>query len=97
MQHEASQQIIREFKLRQSRQLLAIPLTVLLMIFLALLHKRPDLFGELPRDMITAGQLAVIAVFVVFSFVNWRCPACGKFQGGDVYRIKCKKCGSRLG
>ena len=88
--------IMQNFKLRQGRQLLAIAVALMLILFLALLHNRPDLFGQLPKNAILALQLIVIAAFIVFSSANWRCPACKKYLGGDVYRIRCRKCGVRL-
>jgi Zn finger protein HypA/HybF involved in hydrogenase expression len=37
-----------------------------------------------------------IASFLVFTSLNWRCPACNKNLGADIHRRVCKKCGSRL-
>jgi len=88
--------IMQDFRLRQGRQLVAIAVALLLITFLALLHNRPDLFGQLPKNTTLAAQLIVIAAFIGFSSVNWRCPACKKYLGPDIYRHICRKCGARL-
>ena len=89
-------QIMKEFKVRQGRQLFAIAITLLLLIVLVLLYKRSDLFGEISRHSIFAAQAVIIAAFIGFSAVNWRCPACGKYLGADINRRLCRKCKTRL-
>ena len=89
-------QIMQDFRLRKSRQFVAIATALLLTIFLALLHNRPDLFGQLPKKTILGLQLIVIAAFIGFSSSNWRCPACKKYLGTDINRHICGKCGTRL-
>jgi len=89
-------QIRKEFRQRQSRQLLSIAVSLLLMLLLALLQKRPDLFGELPKNAVSGLQIIVIAAFIAFSVSNWKCPACNKYLGPDINKHLCKKCGTRL-
>ena len=89
-------QIMQDFRLRKGRQLIAIATALLLTIILALLHNRPDLFGQLSKKTILGMQLIVITAFIGFSSFNWRCPACKKYLGPDVNRHGCGKCGSRL-
>jgi hypothetical protein len=89
-------QIMKDFRVRQSRQFFAMAITLLLLIFLVLLHKRPDLFGEISKHTIFAAELVLIAAFIGFSAANWRCPACNKYLGPDINRRVCKKCGTRL-
>jgi len=96
LQERNHNEIIQDFRLRQGRQLLAIAVALLLIIFLALLYNRPDLFGQLPKNAIMTMQLIVIAAFIGFSSANWRCPACKKYLGADIYRHICRKCGTRL-
>jgi hypothetical protein len=88
--------IIHEFRLRQGRQFLAIAVTLLLLIFLTVLYKRPDLFGEVSREIVSVAQIVLIAAFIVFSAFNWRCPSCKKYLGNNIGRQKCKQCGTRL-
>lgn len=87
---------MQDFRLRQSRQLLAMALTLFLLLFLVLIYKRTDIFGEFSRNDIFAWQIILIAVFIGFSVFNWRCPSCNKYLGSDINRRICKKCGIRL-
>jgi hypothetical protein len=96
MQKWDDKKIIQEFRLRQGRQFLAISITLLLLIFLTLVYKRPDLFGEFPREIISKTQIVLIVVFVGFSVFNWRCPSCKKYLGNNIGRQKCRQCGTRL-
>jgi len=82
--------------MRQSRQFLAMAVTLVLLLFLLLIYKRHDLFGEIPKDTIFTGQILIISVFIGFSALNWRCPVCNKYLGPDISRRICKKCGARL-
>ena len=96
MQERDNKRIMRDFGLRKSRQLLAIAATLVLLLFLVLLHKHPDLIGEFSKDTIFAAQIVLIAVFIGFSALNWRCPSCKKYLGNDISRRICKNCGIRL-
>jgi hypothetical protein len=96
MQKRDEKEIIREFRLRQSRQFLAIGITMLLLIVLTLFYKRPDFFGSFSKYTIFAAQLILIAAFIAFSVFNWRCPSCKKYLGNDIARQSCRQCKTRL-
>jgi hypothetical protein len=96
MQKRDNKQIMRDFGLRKSRQLLAIAATLVLLLFLALLHKHPDLIGEFSKDTIVAAQIVLISAFIGFSALNWRCPLCKKYLGSNINKHICKHCGTRL-
>ena len=96
MRRTDDEQIKRDFWMRQSRQLIAIAIAFFLVLLLAVVHKRPDLFGEYSQRAISTAQLIVIALFIAFTSANWRCPSCKKHLGSDVMRRICKKCGTRL-
>jgi len=87
---------MRDFRFRLNRQLLAIALTLFLLLFLVLVYKRNDIFGEFSKNSIFTSQIILIAVFIGFSVINWRCPSCNKYLGSDISRRICKKCGIRL-
>jgi hypothetical protein len=89
-------QILHEFRAIQNRQYLAIGLTLLLLLLLTLLYSRFDLFGIFSKNIIFTGQMIVIAAFIIFSFMNWRCPSCRKYLGNDIGRQVCKRCSTRL-
>jgi hypothetical protein len=96
MQERDNKRIMRDFGLRKSRQFLAIAATLVLLLFLVLLHKHPDLIGEFSKDTIFAAQIVLIAAFIGFSAFNWRCPSCKKYLGNDINKRICKHCGTRL-
>ncbi len=96
MQKRDNKQIMRDFGLRQSRQFRAIEATLLLLLFLTFLYKRPDLFGEFSKNTIFAAHIVLIAAFIGFSAFNWRCPSCNKYPGSNINRRICKQCGTRL-
>jgi len=96
MQKNNDEQIKREFWQRQGRQLLALAVAMFLVLFLAVVYKRGDLFGEYSKGTLMAAQLLVIAVFIGFTAFNWRCPACKKYLGHDIYKRACRHCKTRM-
>jgi len=96
MQKKENNQTIQDFRLRQSRQFLAMALTMFLLLLLVLIYKRSDIFGEFSKNNIVGLQIILIGVFIGFSAINWRCPSCNKYLGGDINKRICKKCGIRL-
>ncbi len=96
MQKKDDKEIMQEFRVRQSRQFLAIAVTLFLLLLIVLLYKRYDLFGGFPKDTIFGAEILVIASFIGFSALNWRCPSCNKYLGSDINRRICRKCRTRL-
>lgn len=96
MQKRDDKQIAREFWLRQGRQLLAIAVALFLVLLLAVVYKRHDLFGEYSKKTLITAQLVVITAFIGFTAINWRCPSCKKYLGGDIHKRVCRHCGTRL-
>jgi hypothetical protein len=96
MSEKDDKQIMQDFQVRRGRQLLAIGVALFLVLFFAMLHKHPTILGEFSRNAIFEAQAIVIAAFIGYSSLNWRCPACKKFLGNDVNRRVCRKCGRRL-
>jgi len=96
MQKKDDKQTRRNFEVRQSRQILAIAITLFLVLLLAVIYKRPDRFGEFSKDTIFGLQVVLISAFIGFTALNWRCPSCKKYLGKDIHRRICKKCGTRL-
>jgi hypothetical protein len=89
-------QIKREFWQRQGRQILAIAVALFLIILMAVVYKRQDLFGEYSKNTLVSAQLAVITAFIGFTVFNWRCPACKKYLGKDIHKRVCRHCKTRL-
>ncbi len=70
-QKRDNEQVLRDFGVRQARQFLAIAVMLVLLLFLVLLYKRPDLLGEFSKNTIFAAQIMLIAVFIGFSAFSW--------------------------
>jgi hypothetical protein len=88
--------IKREFRLRQTRQIIAMTVALFLIMLAAVLYKRPDLVGAFSRGTLFGLQAISIAAFVGYTAYNWRCPSCGKHLGSNVHRRRCVKCGALL-
>ena len=86
----------REYRVRQTRQIIAIAAALFLVLLVAVVHRRPDLFGEHSRSLLFGLQALTIAAFIGFSAANWRCPSCQAFLGSDIHRSRCRKCGETL-
>jgi hypothetical protein len=96
MEKRDAQTIMRDFTVRRTRQFIAIAAAVILVLLLAALYKRPDLFGEFAKSNIVIAQVLLILAFINFTAYNWICPSCKKNLGSDMNRRVCKKCGTRL-
>jgi hypothetical protein len=89
-------QIKREFWRRQGRQCLAIAAALFLVLLMAVVHKRSDLFIGFSRESLVAAQVVIIAVFMGFTALNWRCPSCRKYLGNNIASRLCRHCRVRL-
>ena len=96
MQKNYDNQITREFWQRRGRQILAIAVALFLVLFLAVVYKRHDLFREYSGNTLIATQLVVITAFIGFTAFNWRCPSCKKYLGNDINKRACRHCRTRL-
>jgi hypothetical protein len=96
MQNKGDEQTLRKFARIRTRQLAAMVLALFLMIVLAAVWKRPDIFGQFSKRTIAIAQILVVLSFINFSSWNWTCPSCKKYLGHDLHRQKCRKCGARL-
>lgn len=96
MKKRDAQTIMREFTVRRTRQIIAIATAVFLVLLIAVLYKRPDLFGEFSRGALALTQGLLILAFVNFTAYNWLCPSCKKYLGSDMNRRVCRQCGTRL-
>jgi hypothetical protein len=90
-------QVIEEFRRRRVRQLVAVvPFVAALIPLLMLEDAGPEgLFG-IPAVAVAAVCGAVLIAGLIFSLVNWRCPACKGYLGKAISPRFCQKCGARL-
>jgi hypothetical protein len=91
-----SNQVMKEFHVRQSRQIVAVAIALFLVLLCGVVYKRSDLFGAFSKGRLFGAQIACIAAYIGFTSFNWRCPACDRHLGHDLFRRRCKKCGARL-
>jgi tRNA(Ile2) C34 agmatinyltransferase TiaS len=88
--------IKREYRLRQTRQIIAVTVALFLVMLAAVLYKRPDLVGAFSKGTLFGLQAISIAAFLGYTAYNWRCPSCDKHLGSNVHRQRCGKCGALL-
>jgi Zn finger protein HypA/HybF involved in hydrogenase expression len=96
MQKQDPKEIKREFRQRQTRQIIAMTVALFLVALAAVLYKRPELVGTISRGTLFGMQAITIAAFFGYTSYNWRCPACGKYLGSNLHRTQCRKCSARL-
>ena len=54
---------------------------------------------EMGPEIVSYGQIlgvGVIGALLLFSFYNWRCPACNKYLGKSGIPKFCPKCGEQI-
>jgi ribosomal protein S27AE len=87
-----------EFALRRKRQLfVSIPLVVVMLGVMVVLDDKTkaSVWGLSPS--VVVGIFAVLmGGGLVFSLLNWRCPACGRYLGKHISPSFCHRCGVPL-
>ena len=102
MQYTAEQQaeFKREFSLRRRRQIWVAFPSVVLMVGFALLARTGQADGEnlmgVPLPVWAAAFISLVLGVLLFSFRNWRCPACDRYLGREMGHRFCPKCGVAL-
>ncbi len=95
-QNMGREQVKQVYRVRQSRQIIAIAVSLFLVLLLAVVYKRPDIFGTYAKKTLFAVQALVIGAFCGFTAQNWRCPSCRSFLASDMSRRRCRRCGAHL-
>lgn len=99
MPSTAEQQVVtkEKFAIRRRRQAVAIVITAAVFLAASLL---PLMARDQRRGMAGGAVgllvLAVVVFVPLFTFRNWRCPACASFLGGQFSPRSCRKCGVEL-
>lgn len=96
MDKRDKQKIKQDFTVRQTRQFIAITAAACLVLLVAVLYKRSDLFGAFSKGALVSVQILLILAFINFTAYNWRCPSCKRYLGYDINKRVCKQCGARL-
>lgn len=59
-------------------------------------NNRASFPDDRTRTLFMVALCSVTVGALVFSFINWRCPSCGKHLGRAVDPHECRKCGFRF-
>ena len=81
-----------EFAKRQKRQLAVAGIIFAGAISMMILRHRSPL--ESPVGLVLL--IGAMAAILIFSFQNWRCPACEKYLGKGGFPRFCPRCGVAL-
>lgn len=97
---EQQKKTFREaFALRRKRQLLVSLPAVAAIVAVVILSEEKAGAGSvlgLPAALFLPVVLVVIVGTIIFSFRNWRCPACDRYLGKGINPRFCPKCGVPL-
>ena len=86
-----------EFAARRKRQLLAsLAVVPMLLIVFTADEKAGTALAGIPLAVVAPIAFLLIVGLLVFSFRNWRCPACEKYLGKGIGPAFCPKCGVAL-
>ena len=93
---QQQQNFKKQYAVRRRRQLfVGLPLILIAIAFVAQNKGAGIYLGGIPITGVA--PLLIIAVGVLlFSVMNWRCPACGKYLGESFNPEFCPKCGVTL-
>lgn len=87
----------QEFAVRRRKQIILIVPLVALIGFAVLVDQRNGgVVLGIPAAVAGPALLVLVGAAVVFSFWNWRCPACNKYLGKGLGPRFCPKCGVPL-
>ena len=85
------------FAVRRRRQILiAVPLVVTMFAFIVGTEEQAETIFGFPLAVAAPVFFAFIAGALIFSFKNWRCPACDKYLGKVWNPRHCHSCGVAL-
>jgi hypothetical protein len=93
-----AQRVIKAYARRWRAQLLAMPPVAISFWFLMwCTDNGPDLILGLARTYWLVASATLLAALLIFTFINWRCPACGQRLGGRCWHPSfCPNCGATL-
>lgn len=93
---KAKERVITEFKKKRLRQLLALLPLILAGVGLVFLDKCSDELLGISKMAALSTCIGLILLVGVFTFFNWRCPACNRYLGKTINPKFCSSCGARL-
>lgn len=94
---EQKKEIRAEYAKRRSRQLkVSIPVVVLILLVVSLEKSGGAILTFVSISTLTWFIFALIIAVAIFSYKNWRCPACNQYLGKGIDKKFCDKCGVSL-
>ena len=86
-----------QFATRRTRQIVCVVVILAVILPLMMAEERADQ-GLLGMSVAVLGPLVlgVVVAGVIFSFRNWRCPACNRYLGKGANPVFCPRCGVEL-
>ena len=94
---QQKQEFRNQFAMKRRRQLtIAIPLIILIIPLIITDETSGLVLGSIPISIYASVFIILAIGCVIFSFKNWRCPACNKYLGKTISPRFCSKCGVEL-
>lgn len=91
------QEFKRQFASIRRKQMVVSGLLIIVMIpYVTANESTGMVLGTYPIAMVVPVFFVVVIGALVFSFRNWRCPACNKYLGRSLNPHYCWKCGIAL-
>jgi hypothetical protein len=89
-------QIQQEYGARRKRQLImTVPFLALVLGLMMSENQGTKILG-LPAEQAAPILIGLMAIFLIFSFRNWRCPGCRRYLGKAFNPRHCHSCGVQL-
>ncbi len=90
-------EIFEKFKEIKRKQYIVTAPIILVFILLMILYENPDfeIFGLGENILLPIAIVGVVAG-LIFSLINWRCPACNGYFRKEINPKFCAKCGVKL-
>lgn len=82
-------------KKRRNQRILRVP-TIAAIISVTLGERHVGQALGVSREIIRGAAFVVVLGYLVFSLINWRCPACGKYLRRGLSPNHCPHCGVAL-
>lgn len=73
-----------------------IPFIVLILVFMTESKTTGLVLWSIPVAVFLPIFIVAFLFVLIFSLINWKCPACRKYLGRSFYPNYCSKCGVAL-
>lgn len=95
--NQQEQEIIEKFREIKRKQYIATVPIIIVVLVLIISSDNPnfEIFGLSSSVLITISVVGV-AIGLIFSFINWRCPNCNFYLGKRANPKFCGSCGAKL-